>query len=123
MRPFSVCLSGLLLISVGLLGTAHAESATPPPPASTHALKGDANIAELRRLLQQPEGSIDLAQAKAAIDRMVDPKVDIRKTLDQLDQWADKVRARLPPGASNKAKLDLLICTLYHHGPWNDGRP
>lgn len=91
MRPFSVRLLGLLLISVGLVGTAHAESTTPPEASAAYkrVLKGegeDTNIAELRRLLQQPEGSIDLAEAKVAVDRMVDPAVDIRKTLDQLDR-------------------------------------
>lgn len=127
MRPFSVRLLGLLLLSAGLLGTAHGESTTPPPAsaAQMRALKADedANIAELRRLLQQPEGAIDLAQAKVAIDRMVDPTVDTGKTLGQLDQWADKVHARFPPEASNRVKLDLLISTLYQPGPWNDYRP
>lgn len=125
MRPFSVRLS--ILISVGLVGIAHAES--PPEPQALGAYKAtrgpseDANIAELRRLLQQPEGSIDLAEAKVIIDRMVDPAVDVRRTIDELDQWTDKVRARFPPGASNKTKLDLLISTLYEPGPWNDNRP
>ncbi|MFC3656488.1 transglutaminase-like domain-containing protein [Xanthomonas hyacinthi] len=53
---------------------------------------------------------------------MVDPKVDMPGTLRQLDQWEAKVRARIPPDASNKVKVDLLISTLYKPGPWNDYR-
>lgn len=125
MGPFSVRL--LILIYAGLLGLARAESPpSMPAPLAYKTTSGpgeDANIAELRRLLQQPEGSIDLAEAKVIIDRMVDPSVDARKTIDQLDRWADRARARFPPGATNKAKLHLLISTLYESGPWNDHRP
>lgn len=89
------------------------------PSASPDA----ANISTLRQLLKQPEGSLDLALAKATIDRMVDSKVDIQGTLLQLDQWAAKVRGRFPPNATNKVKVDILISTLYKPGPWNDYRP
>ncbi len=83
----------------------------------------DIGTAALRHLLKQPEGSIDLARAKVTIDHMADPTVDIEGTLRQLDQWAAKVNARFPIGASNKLKMDLLISTLYQPGPWNDHRP
>lgn len=74
-------------------------------------------------LLLTPESQIDLAKAKIAIDRMIDPKVDAESTLRLLDQWVAKVRARFPPGASNKTKINLLISTLYESGAWNDYRP
>jgi len=83
----------------------------------------DTGVATLRRLLEQPEGAIDLARAKVAIDRLVDPTIDAEDTLRQLDQWAATVRARFPPGASNRQKVDLLVSTLYEPGPWNDHRP
>lgn len=83
----------------------------------------NSDIATLRALIAAPEGQIDLARAKVAIDRMADPTVDVPGTLRLLDQWATKVRTRFPPGASNKVKLDLLLSTLYEPGPWNDYRP
>lgn len=129
MRVFSACLLGLLLI-LGRVDDGFAaskpaikESLAAPKSASAKRAEDDPNLAELRRLLKQPEGSIDLAKAKVAIDHMVDPKVDVQGTLRMLDQWAAKVRARFPPGSSNKAKLNLLISTLYEPGPWNDYRP
>lgn len=82
-----------------------------------------ASIATLRKLLDQPEGQIDLARAKVTIDHLVDPKVDVEVTLRLLDQWAAKVRARFPQGAMNKTKINLLVSTLYEPGPWNDYRP
>ena len=78
--------------------------------------------APLLQLLQQPEGTIDLARAKIAIDQMVDPSIDGAATLRLVDQWAAKARARFPARASNKVKMDLLISTLYEPGPWNDHR-
>lgn len=83
----------------------------------------DTNVATLRKLLDQPEGQIDLARAKVTIDRMVDPTVDVDGTLRQVDQWAAKIRYRFPPGAANKVKADILVSTLYGPGPWNDHRP
>nr|WP_255681929.1 transglutaminase family protein [Luteimonas sp. BDR2-5] len=77
----------------------------------------------MRRLLEQPEGAIDLARTKIAIDRMVDPSIDADATLRLVDEWAARARARFPAGASNKVKMDLLISTLYEPGPWNDNRP
>ncbi|MFA1260138.1 transglutaminase family protein [Xanthomonas axonopodis pv. fascicularis] len=92
--------------------------------AASNSVPADAaNLAILRRLLNEPEGQVDLARAKVTIDHMVDPKVDVEGTLGLLDQWAAKIRARFPPGASNKAKINLLVSTLYESGPWNDHRP
>lgn len=77
----------------------------------------------LRLLLQQPEGAVDMARAKIAIDRMVDPALDPEATLRLVEEWADKARARFPANASNKTKMEVLISTLYEPGPWNDHRP
>lgn len=81
------------------------------------------DIAVLRQLLAQPEGRIDLAQAKVAIDRMIDPSIDAAATLSELDDWTQRVRARLPIDATPRATLDVLLSTLYEPGPWNERRP
>ncbi|PNS09105.1 transglutaminase family protein [Solilutibacter silvestris] len=105
-------------VAMGLMGVclalmaATACAASPAPQEAT-----------LRQLLQQPEGAIDLARAKIAIDRVVDPSIDSVATLRLVEQWAAKARARFPVGASNKVKMDLLISTMYESGPWNDHRP
>lgn len=91
--------------------------------ASAWATTSTPQETTLRLLLLQPEGSIDLASAKVAIDRMIDPSIDPDATLREVDQWAAKARARFPAGASNKVKMNLLISTLYEPGPWNDHRP
>jgi len=107
--------------AIGVLGLCLALLAT-SAWATTPATKVPRETT-LRLLLEQPEGSIDLARAKIAIDRMVDPSIDPDATLRLVNEWAAKARARFPPGASNKVKMDLLISTLYKPGPWNDNRP
>lgn len=95
------------------LGAAHAAA----PDRHT------SDMAVLNLLLEQPDGTLDLARAKLSIDRMVDPSVNVEANLRLLDQWADKARQRIPRGASNREKIDALITTLYDPGPWNDFRP
>jgi regulator of sirC expression with transglutaminase-like and TPR domain len=77
----------------------------------------------LRTLLQQPEGRIDFAQAKLTIDRLMDPATSESATALRLNALADRIRARFPAGATRRAKLDILISSLYQAGAWNDQRP
>lgn len=109
--------AGVVSILLWLGGTGIATASV------TTTSTADAELAPLRQLLSQPEGQIDLARAKATIDRMVDPEVDVEATLRLVDVWAAKARGRFPAGASNKVKMELLISTLYESGPWNDNRP
>lgn len=83
----------------------------------------DPNIQALRQLFATPENRLDLARAKVAIDRMIDPAIDEAATLKQLDELATSIRNRFPAGASSRAKLDVLLSSLYRPGPWNDHRP
>lgn len=112
---------------IGILPVAFAAPALLAPSKATvakkqsmaaprSALAEDADVATLRQWLNQPEGAIDLVLAKATIDRMVDPQVDVPGMLRQPDQWEAKVRARIPPGATNTLKIDLLISPLYKPG-------
>lgn len=66
---------------------------------------------------------MDLAKAEVTIEHMIDPRVDEGETLRMLGDWGDRIRLRIPPGASNMDKLVALNTTLYQAGPWNDGKP
>jgi hypothetical protein len=87
--------------------------------------KHDPNLVILKRLLAQPEASIDLAQAEVAIEKMVDPKVNEKATLKQLDDLAQAIKARFPQGDATDKELKavLLLNSLQYPGPWNDNRP
>lgn len=82
-----------------------------------------ASFPTLERILAKPETQIDFAEAKLAVDLLIDPKQQSANTLRQIDTWAERVKARLPTNASRRAKLDILISTLYTPGSWNNYQP
>jgi regulator of sirC expression with transglutaminase-like and TPR domain len=91
------------------------------PHASSFA--SDPALQSLRTLLRSSDTHLDFGHAKLTIDRLIDPTVDVPGTLQQLDDLAAIIRARFPAAASNRAKLDILLSSLYQSGPWNDHRP
>jgi regulator of sirC expression with transglutaminase-like and TPR domain len=91
--------------------------------ASPLSLADDGQMAALRRLTSTPESGVDLAKAKVMIDHMISPAADEAKTLRQIDDLAAKIRARIPPGANRRAKLEILVNSFTQPGPWNDFRP
>lgn len=82
-----------------------------------------ADLRALRALVALPDSKIDLAQAKIAMDRMIDPSVDAASTNQRLDALTAAIKARIPAGASSRAKLDILLSSLHQPGPWNEYRP
>ena len=63
------------------------------------AVAADMNpdLATVRRLLGQSDATIDLAQAKVTIDRLIAPDTDTVATLRQIDALAAAIRRRIPP--------------------------
>lgn len=117
-----------LVIALGItLGTgafvpAHAAVGTAPQVPGTITPQPDHDTAVMRALLWQQDDRIDLAKAKVAIDHLVDPTEDQATTLKAVDQWTDRVRARIPAGASTWAKVMAIYTTVYVPGAWNDNK-
>lgn len=83
----------------------------------------DANFNTIRAILELPEQKIDLAKAKLAIDRMVDPSIDTGRTQKQIDELAKALKAKVGTSTSSQEKLETLKAFIYQSGPWNDNRP
>jgi regulator of sirC expression with transglutaminase-like and TPR domain len=83
----------------------------------------DLDLSTLRAILKQPDDQIDFAKAKLTLDRMIDPRIDIKSNLKRLDAITEKIRAMLPPNASSLQKMETLVQYLYKAGPWNDNQP
>lgn len=81
------------------------------------------DLATVRRLIGQSDTTIDLAQAKVTIDRLIAPDIDTVATLRQIDALAAAIRRRIPPQATSQTKLEILVTSLSLPGPWNDYRP
>ena len=83
----------------------------------------DNNYLAIQRLLEQSDDKIDIARTKLEVDRMIDPSVDVEAILAQLDKMAKGVQAQLPPGASDRTKLEILRELVYKPNSWNNHRP
>lgn len=112
-----------LFVTFGVMCALGASLPSQAAPVAGLTLPKDPNLAVLTELLKPADPQVDLAHAEVTIERMIDPTVNATATLKELDAWADRVRARIPPGASNMDKLIVLNTTLYQPGPWNDQHP
>lgn len=100
-----------------LAETGQPVAARQAKPAQAHDLK------TIKALVAMPEGQIDLAEAKLAIDHVIDPGIDAEATMAQLDTLASRIRERFPADANRRVKLEVLVTSLAQPGPWNDYRP
>lgn len=73
--------------------------------------------------MDAPAAKLDFAEAKLAIDQLIDPNVEALHVRRQLDALTESIRSRFPVGASRRAKLDILLSSLYQPGPWNNFHP
>lgn len=80
-------------------------------------------FADLQRLLAQPDAAVDFATAKITIDRLIDPNLDGEAVMRELDELSRAITSRTPVGLSPRARMDVLLSTLYTAGPWNGQRP
>lgn len=78
---------------------------------------------QVEALLNRVEGDVDFAEAKLAIDAVVDPAIDLRSAHAQIDALTDAARAIAGPNPTSAQKIAALRNVIYEPGPWNDYRP
>lgn len=122
MRLLLIFFFGTIFI-FSLIGEGFAASLAVSTDAASANAIADKNIQTLRTLLKTTDAKIDLANAKIAIDRMIDPNIDAVGTRKKLNVFAARIKARFPIDASPRIKLNILLSSLYQPGPWNDFRP
>lgn len=105
-------------IAVGVSHPAYAAVSHAVPPGTIVPEPG-ADVEIMRTILLHQDDRIDLAKAKIAIDHLIDPGVDEAATLSAVNAWAERVRARIPAGATTWAKVMAVYSTIYVSGPWN----
>lgn len=92
-------------------------------PVTTTEPSQAAHLTPLRTLLDAPNGHVDFARSKLAIDGMIDPTTDVPAALAEIERLSTVIAARIPPGADDRQKLETMLVTLYQPGSWNDHRP
>lgn len=115
MSKTSLLFAGWLLLSAALISppTSHAEL-RPPPQTDLQAVE---------TLLRRPEAELDLGEVKLAIDKRVEPRIDLDATRRRLDGIAAEVLEMLPPAPSRHERFEALHAYLYRAGDWNGNRP
>lgn len=89
---------------------------------ATCALAED-SLQPLRAQFALPNDRIDYAEAKLAVDKLIDPTTDVVAVREALGRWESAVRINAPSGATVRQTFDALVKTLYEPGPWNQHRP
>ncbi|HEV2746709.1 MAG TPA: transglutaminase family protein [Allosphingosinicella sp.] len=79
--------------------------------------------AAIRAILAAPDDELDYAMAKLALDRIVDPSIDVEAVAAELDRMAEIARELAGSGAADGGKLAALRRLIYEAGAWNDNRP
>ena len=74
-------------------------------------------------LLTTPENRIDFAMSKFAIDKVIDPSLNVSAVLVQLNQMTERIKAMAGSGASAIQKLAAVRTYIYVAGEWNGNRP
>lgn len=78
-------------------------------------------VAAVSAILSAPEHQLDYAQAKLALDQVIDPTVNSAVVIAKLKNMAKRARKLAGPGASADAKLAAVRTVLFEPGPWNQG--
>jgi hypothetical protein len=99
--------------------------ATPAAAASAvHKLApAAADLETIRAVFAAPESAIDLARAKLTLDKLVDPSIDIDKSLRQIGQMTQVAKAMAGPNPSEIQKLAAVRRFIYVDGDWNGHKP
>lgn len=107
--------AGWLLLSASLLSSrdSHAELRQPR----------DADLQAVETLLRKPEAELDLGEIKLAIDKRVEPRIDVDAMRRRLDAIALDVLEMLPPAPTRHERFEALHAYLYRAGDWNGQRP
>ena len=74
-------------------------------------------------MLAVPDSKLDYLHAKLAIDRLIDPSINIAAATREVDQLT--VAARNLAGATDneRIKMGVIRRVIYEAGPWNGNRP
>lgn len=80
-------------------------------------------VAAVGAILSLSEAQLDYAQAKLALDRLVDPAIDVGAVTAEQDALASRSLQLAASATDDGAKLAALRRLLYQSGPWNGWRP
>lgn len=88
-------------------------------PAKDQGLE---DIDRVRKLLNEPADKFDLGRFKLAIDKLVNPNVDVSGASKELHEMIRKIKAMPDYGSRPTSRAIALQQFIYSAGPWNGNR-
>jgi regulator of sirC expression with transglutaminase-like and TPR domain len=80
-------------------------------------------VGAVQAILAPPDAQLDYAEAKLAVDRLVDPGIDTARVAAELDALAQHALSLSGRSPDDGAKIEALRRLIYRSGPWNGWRP
>ncbi len=81
--------------------------------------RSGADEGRVREMLLQPASKIDLLELKLAVDKIIDPSMDVEATRKRFEAMISDIRKNQPPNLTSSEKLRAIRMYLYAKGPWN----
>ena len=100
--------------------TAHADTVN---PEAALRISYFPQAQQLEHILERPEHTIDFAQVKLELDKLVDPAIDIEANLQKIDDIVKSINNMLVVGATSMDKMLTIKKYLYESGAWNNYQP
>ncbi len=76
----------------------------------------------IRSVLSLPEEELDFARIKLSFDKIVDPSIDVEKSLSDLNNRTEIIRDMVDGPATSAQKIAAVRRYIYESGSWNDNR-
>jgi len=80
-------------------------------------------LSSVQSLVSKHPSSINFANVKLTIDRLVEPNIDVEANLARLDGMVAAIESMAGLGAGNDQKIQAIRTYIYKAGPWNDNKP
>lgn len=84
---------------------------------------GDSPVSLVRAVLARPDHELGYAEAKLALDQIIDDATDAEATLAELDRLTASARALAGRDADELGRLRAVRTLIYSGGSWNGDRP
>jgi regulator of sirC expression with transglutaminase-like and TPR domain len=117
MRPANL-ITTVLICAISVFGIP--AMAAEDPLESENATS---DVQTIRAVFATPDNALDLAMAKLTFDKLVDPSINIDRTLHEIDQMVQVVKATAGPNPTTIQKLRAVRRFIYVDGDWNGHRP
>lgn len=76
----------------------------------------------IRNILKQHEDEMDLAKIKLSIDKLIEPKINIKIELQKIEKMLATIKTMLPPKATDMERMLTIKKYLYEKGEWNNNQ-